>query len=499
MGLTENIIKSLDKDEQRYINNEVLAQRDSQAKTLFELIDQYGEDEEKIASRFKRSAPKGKLPVVRNQLQHILLKGIEQMHVEEYAFAEVNSMLLQIHIFIDKSAFDVVKRLLEKALKLAADNELFTQWIELLEIKLHLYQAKSYPEDTDAEDILEDYNMVCAKYSNHAAYLRLGYDQMLLTNDNYLLRTEEAKTKWENLYQHDLLSDISKALSKKAETKYWVIKAQYYLIHYRYEEAKTCFYAIIEVISANQFLRRSHAMNFFWAYSQLAHTGYFNRDTEIMRLALQSIRDAEKFNDSERLAAFTYYTNYGIAYYDLINDIPSLNLLLDEAYTGLRTWISRIKPDAGRALIVSCVSVWVELGEYDKALRIIREFGDYIHVENRLDGKIVLLFYELIAQIETGNELMVNDTLQNFNRYLLRHQFKREFEQIMVRFLKIVSSSSIHMKEELMGIKEHLLQLPDRSILDQHPVLYQILIDMIDSRLAGQKYHDYMKSSRAQT
>jgi len=186
-----------------------------------------------------------------------------------------------------------------------------------------------------------------------------------------------------------------------------------------------------------------------------------------------------------------------MAYFDLIDDTGSLSQLVDEAHVGLKKWVSKIKPDGRIALLVSCISHWVETGEYDKALSIIREFSDYIYTENRLDGKIVLLFYELIAQIESGNELMVNDTLQNFNRYLLRHGFKREFEQLMVRFLKIISSYSINLKEELASLKEQLLQLPDKSIFDQHPVLYHILMSMIDSKLSGQKYHDYMRTTKS--
>jgi Txe/YoeB family toxin of Txe-Axe toxin-antitoxin module len=127
---------------------------------------------------------------------------------------------------------------------------------------------------------------------------------------------------------------------------------------------------------------------------------------------------------------------------------------------------------------------------------MIREFSDYLFTENRMDAKVILLFYELIAQIETGNELMVNDTLQNFNRYLLRNDLKSEFEQLMIRFLKIISSFSLKAKKELEVLREQLIQLPQKSILDQHRVLYQVLSTMIDSKLAGKKFHEYLKEMK---
>lgn len=498
MGLSENIMQNLYKDELRFIYKDALGDRESQAKKLFELIEEFGDDD-KVAARFKRVAPKGNLGVVRNQLQQILLTGVERLHGNEYVFSEVNSLITQIQIFIDRSAFDVVRKLLDRALRLSKENELFLQWIELLEIKLHLYQTKNYMEDDKTEDVIREYHEVFDKHLNHSQYRILEFDQMLLTNSNYLLRTEDAKSKWENINQHDLLQGIEKAKSKKAQIEYWIIKVQYCLIFYHYDEAKKGFGELIRILEANPFLRKSRAMNYLWAYSQLAHIGYFQKDPVLMHSALRTLQSTVKYNDLEEVAAFSFYTNYAMAYYDLINDRMALDQLINEAHVGLRKWARKIKPDARMALLVSCVSIWVETGLYDRALALIHEFGEYIFTENRLDGKIVLLFYELIAQIESGNELMVNDTLQNFNRYLLRHDFKREFEQLMVRFLKIISSASVHMKEELSGLKEQLLQLPDRSILDQHPVLYHILITMIDSRLAGKKYHDYMASVKAQS
>ena len=499
MGLPENIIKSLEKEELRHISRDVLGNENTQIKKLFELIEEHGEDEEKISSRFRRSAPKANLSIVRNKLQHILLKGIEQLHADDYKFAEVNSMLLQVRIFIDRSAFDVVKKLLDRALDIAKENELFTQWLELLEIKLHLYQTKNYIEDDRSDVILNESKSVFAKHANHVAYRWLLFEQMQLMNNNFMLRNEETKAKWEGIHKHVLLSGLDQALSKKAQIEYWIIRAQYFSIFQQYPDAQNCFKELVSLFESNAFLKRTRSMDYLWSNSQLAQISYFMRDSDSMLQALEAIKHAGKYNDLEQVAAFTFYTNYGMAYYDLVNDSTALRTLLNEAHAGLRIWISKIKPDARMALLVSIVSVWIEWGEYENALGIMREFSDYIYTENRLDVKIILLFYELIAQIESGNELMVNDTLQNFNRYLLRHDFKREFEQLMVRFLKIISSASPDMKEELSVLKEQLLQLPDRSILDQHPVLYQILITMIDSRLAGMKYHDYMESVKAQS
>jgi hypothetical protein len=127
---------------------------------------------------------------------------------------------------------------------------------------------------------------------------------------------------------------------------------------------------------------------------------------------------------------------------------------------------------------------------------MIREFEDHIHANIRVDIRVMMYFYELIAQIETGNEQMVNDTIQNFNRFLLRNEFKSEFENIMIKFLKVISSFSYDIKNELAQLKTQLTELPQKSLLNQNRVLYQILMNMIDSRIAGKQFHEYLSEEK---
>ncbi len=207
------------------------------------------------------------------------------------------------------------------------------------------------------------------------------------------------------------------------------------------------------------------------------------------------MRAVQTYNDEERETVFTYCIESGLQYFSLINDTEAIKQLLDEAMEGLGYWKTKMRLEHLMSLIFACTGTWIELGEYEKALAMMREFNTYIYADYRLDIKIAILFYELIAQLESGNELMVNNTLQNFNRFLLRHDFKSDFEQLMVRFLKIISSRSTGAMDELKALKSELLNIPNKSILNQHTVLYPALKDLIESKLAGKKYHEYVRAA----
>lgn len=497
MGLPENILKSLDKEEIRCLRKTIFTDRNAQSSKLFELMLEHGQDEDKIAARFRRIAPKGNLAVVRHQLLQLMLDGVRTMHMHEYPSAEIDAAITQAQIFIDKSALEVAKKLIDKALEKARACEMFSQMIRLLEMKLYIKQSSQGLVSEDVKAILAEFTETVARQYNYHRYTSLWQEIRVLTNDAYLIRDEKTKALWERLYADPLLADPSQALSIRALSRYWIVKSGYYLTDINYPQARYCYEELVKLCEEHEFIKRQNSINYFWALSKLAHIGYYLKDTNLMHRSLEAIGNHKKWGLAQEAAAFTFNATYRMAYYDLLNDKQAKLKMADDSYQNLKPLIERVKPHAVIGMLVTCVSVWIEAGHYEKCLTAMREYHRFINAEHKLDALIVLLFYELIAQIETGNELMVNDTLQNFNRFMLRNNFKREFEQLMVRFLKIISSYRPDMKEELAELKSQLLKLPDRSYLDQHPVLNQVLITMIDSRLAGMKYHLYMNSETA--
>jgi hypothetical protein len=282
------------------------------------------------------------------------------------------------------------------------------------------------------------------------------------------------------------------ALSIKALLDYWIIKGQYHSVANQYVEAADCFESFIKVLDQNPILKKQRNLNYLSLCAQLVTYGYVLKNKSLMETAIANIENSTKYSEIEEIAAQTFLINSNMAYFDFTKDKSGLQKTLGEAYELLKQYAPKIKPDVRSAIMLSCISGYAEFGLYEKLLSATREFATYIQAEARIDTKVAIYFYELIAQIETGNELMVNETLQNFNRFLLRHEFKGEFEQIMIKFLKIASADSFKSKDELILLKNQLAELPQKSLQNQNRVLYQILINMVESRLAGKKFHEYL-------
>lgn len=496
MGFTENILKSLTKEELRLVEKNAFDGKDSQARKLFDLSVKFGEEEEKIAVRFKKAAPNGNIAIVRNQLSQILLDSSYQIHATENEWAEVNKLIVQIDFFIKKSSFEVVKKLLKKALLLAAENEFFTQQIDLLEMTIQLFQARVLLDKEERENTIQLLQTTWAKKQNHISYQLLLSEQMELLNQNFTIRTPEGLAKFEQIMNDPLMHSEEHALCVKSKLDFWIIKGQFFSISNKYDLAADAFEHIIALLDVTPAIKKQRNLAYLSLCAQLATYGYILQRPELMQKAIKAIHDTEKHNEIERIAAATFIINSNMAYYDFIKDKTGLKQTISEAHELLKQHIEKIKPDVQATLMIACVSGYAEFGEYEKLLEMMREFSEFIFSNIRVDMKATLFFYELIAQIETGNEQMVYDTIQNFNRYLLRHDFKGEFEQIMIQFLKIISSNTNTLKEELTKLKDQLTALPQKSILNQNRVLFQILTNMVDSKIAGKKFHEYLEEGR---
>ena len=498
MGFTENMIQSLTKDDIRFVDKYAFGGKDSQAKTLFELLLKHGDEEDKVQSRFKKKAPNGNINVVRNQLNQYILDALYRQNAHEYAAAEINELLVQIDIFSKKSAFDVVRKLISKATQLAEENEFFAEHIELLDHTIQLHQSRAIVDKENIAYIVTKIQQLWHQKQNQISYRLLLFEQMELLNQNFNVRTPEGKEKFDQILENPLMQSEENALSTKAKTNFWIIKGQHYSISNQFELAAQAFEQLTHLLEHAPAIKKQRNLVYLSTCAQLATYGYILQQPELMQRAIQAIQHSEKHNAIEHIAAGTFIVNSNLAYYDLIKDKAGLKNTIHEAHALLQQHAKEMKPDVRLTLLLACVSGYAEYGEYNQLLSMVREFDEHIHANIRVDIRVMMYFYELIAQIETGNEQMVNDTIQNFNRYMLRNEHKGEFEQIMVRFLKIISSFSHNIKAELTQLRAQLVELPQKSILNQNRVLYQILLNMIDSRLAGKRFHEFVDETKAQ-
>lgn len=488
MSLAENIIQTLSVEEIKKIEKFLVESNQKQQHSLFQLMTKFS-DPDTIELRFKKANPKSNISVVKSQLGQQLLQNTYTEQSENFVFSQVNELVLLITFYIKKSAFDVVKKLFEKAYTLAQENELFSQTIDLLEIKMSLSHTKIFDDIYIVEDEILNF---LEKKRNSTIYQILLRKQGDLIAQNFTIKTDELQVKHNEIINHPLLKSPDCALSARATLDFWILKGQYFSIFNDYAKAADSFNSFLIALDKAKALKKQRNLNYLSICAQLVTYGYILKDIELMQSSIDRLQNSETYSEIEKIAAHTFLVNSKVAFYDFTKNKDGLKSTINEAYQLLKIYSPKLKPDVRSSILLTCISGYAEFGEYDLLLDFSREFDSYIQSDTRIDTKVSFYFYELIAQIETGNEILVNDTLQNFNRFLLRHEFKGEFEEIMIKFLKVASANSFKSNEILKKLKDQLTELPQKTIQNQNRVLYQILTNMIESKLAGKKFHEYL-------
>ncbi|MFN8310766.1 MAG: hypothetical protein U0T73_12455 [Chitinophagales bacterium] len=495
MGLTENILAGLSTAELKALEKTCLPGTDSQPGFLFALLLKYGDEEDKVTNRFKKEWPRGNLSVVRTQLNQLILGGLYRLYAKDEPAAEVNELIYQTQFFAKKSAYDIAVKLLDRAQDIAEENELFPQLSELLDLRLLFYQTRILSDESGKRETVKQIKEVMLKQQNRMEYQLLVFEQMEWLHQSFMLRTPEGLAKFEAILKSPLMEAESNALSIKARIDYFILRGQYFSISNQFERASESLQMLVDLLDENPAIKKQRNLTYFSTYSQLATYGYILKDAARMEHAIGAIEQSPKYSEIDRIGAATLLINTKLAYYDLLKDKKGLYETVLEARDLLRIHASKLKPDVRATLLLTVISTFVELGEYDEVLVLMREFAPFIYSNERVDIKVYLFFYELIAQLEIGNELIVNDTLQNFNRFMLRNEFKSAFERVMVQFLKIVSSAKPDMKGDLKQLLEQLRELPEKSLLDQNRVMFDILENLIQSRIAGKKFHEFLREA----
>jgi len=153
-----DLIKSMTMSEKRYFKvratNHVLGESNDYI-SLFDAIDSMkAYDEDKLRSqKFVKN-----ISAEKNYLYRLILKSLNQFHADASVKAKLYQLLQNIEVLYQKGLYDQAIKLVNKADKLAEQNELFAQHLSVKEIEFELRSKKF--EYSTAERVLGDAKVI---------------------------------------------------------------------------------------------------------------------------------------------------------------------------------------------------------------------------------------------------------------------------------------------------------------------------------------------------
>ncbi len=239
-----DLIKSLTPGEKRYFKMFVstFERTNKTYIKLFNAIDKQSTyDEKTIKTKFKNESFVKHFAVVKSNLCNTILKSLRFYHSENNPQEKVNQHMSNSLILVRKGKRDLASYHLKKALKVAEENSLFTQQLEILNWSNHIMFRDIVLRDSIHENPLQQFSLPLQHLKvikDLQKSIKLEFNIRLFRFKNLdKIRTKKSHKYLKKFVNKPLLKFHEKSRSPIAQEKKLSAKFQCYLCLKDYEQA----------------------------------------------------------------------------------------------------------------------------------------------------------------------------------------------------------------------------------------------------------------------
>ncbi len=220
----------------KYASMHTIGEKNNYVK-LFDAIEKQAEksevyNEEKIKKQFDEKFIR-QLPVVKNYLYKVILESLQLFNSEDRAESQVRDLTEQYDILFGKVLLKQAGELLKKAKKIAVENELFPELINILSKERILTRTTLEPDEFEFtyNRIYEEELQIIKKMKNVADYadLRSQLVKFISVAGSGFARNEDDRKKLRDLLTHPLLESEERALTESTKRYFYQYRANLYL------------------------------------------------------------------------------------------------------------------------------------------------------------------------------------------------------------------------------------------------------------------------------
>ncbi|MES2628891.1 MAG: hypothetical protein V4616_07970 [Bacteroidota bacterium] len=441
------LVKSLTKSEKRFFKlTSSLQSGEKNYIKIFDAIEKQTEyNEEEIKALFSDETFIKHFPSEKNHLYKLILKSLRSYHADNTAASILKQEIKNIEVLFKKTLFKECGKFLQRAKKIAEDNEKFYYSIDLIDWEKILleeaYEAGEFTRELN-ELISEEQNVILC-LNNLADY------QVLYSKINYIFRlgafvkSEEERVMVEEIAKDPLIMDSSQALSVRAKSICYYVRG-FCCVAFRdltgaiknFEKAKEALESNLNVMNdlPNRYVRIINNL----AQVYISNKDYGKVDGLLKLFKDLSTRPAFSTADVENLLMFSKNTT----------ELLVLNRQGDYK-EGVRKAEDIIKHFRDQNVIISkekeiilnyiIAYLYFGNGQFKDALQWINKVLNDNENTLRQDIYSYARIFNLIIHFELGNYDLLEYIIKSTNRYLNKKNRDYQVETTLVDYIKKLS------------------------------------------------------------
>lgn len=453
------LIKSMSQSEKRYFKVFSSLHTIGKKNTYVRLFDSIAEqaknlneyDEEKIKSLLKEEKFVKKFYSTKNYLYNIVLKSLNSYYSDKTMFSRLSDLIENMEILFRKGMYTQLKKILTKTKRIADENEMFEQWLIILNIERRLIEATKFLIDTERSigKLYEEKIFVLEKLKNYEILQKIHSNISAIWRKDTVPNSIEMNFLENEVKKNPIFSKEDNALSSRAKLMFYSILFIYHDIHY--DDPNVYFYnkKIVELMESPEgkivldIGRYIHSLNNLLLFQIYIHK-YGEAEENIKKLKMLPLRFPHLKDFSINLFLIFCFVSTGemLIYFQTGRFDKCLKYAseIEKGLNGFKGKTNKLREIQLKYLISY---VYFVTGDYDNSLTRINVILNY----NKPDASPELLSYSrilnLMIHFELGNFELIESILKSSYRQLNNSGLYKS-EKLMLDLFK----KTLQMKSE---------------------------------------------------
>lgn len=499
------LISTLNQSEKRYVKLVAKAFTSKGTDNQLALFDAFDKqqkyDEDKIRKDFENIIPAKNFHVAKNRLYNLILKALYLYHLKSSEQEKINQLLYQAQILQKKGLYKQSDALLQKALELTKESEIFP-----LALIAHSSQANSFMVQRDLSKIqsyldrnLEEEYRLLDLYKIDITYQYLQLKTLSITHKQQAVRSEEELLEISELKAHPLLKDTSNAHSKSALDMYRFLNGFIYKYEGDFEKAAEYWQEFVLELENLPALPKNRIRE---------HISNLNN---LMFLQLEALLFDKAWNNCQKVIALLEY--------DEVKNNPATIVAVKERVIEFKLEFFLLSYQYKKALHYQTsnedeiIDIYNKVGDFRRLVidytRTSILFCNQQHqkasslIEYVFDNKVVkqhqyiysgAMIINMLIHFELGNYQLLESLLLNTYRMMYKRNLLYKSEKIIFKYLKKylriqdnieIQSSFKELKQELQDVRadkfeRHFLPNFDLVVWIESKIQEKSMIEIIE-------------------
>ncbi|TXI87721.1 MAG: hypothetical protein E6Q37_01555 [Crocinitomicaceae bacterium] len=466
------LVKSLSKSEKRFFKlSSSLQSGDKNYLKIFDAIEKQSVyDEEALKVEFKNETFIKHLPSEKNHLYKLILKSLRSFYSEQSVSSLLKQEIKNVEILFNKALYKECEKFVSRAKEIAAENEKFYYWFELISWQKKLLE-EAYEEgefSTNLDKLVEEEEMVIAKLRNLAEYQVVYSKINLIFRSGGFTRNEQEREVVESIADYHLIKGKNTALSTRATSMCYYIKGLCAATVRNYEDSFQFFNKTRTILDNNPKIKEGSPQRYVMTLFHLLRCYIDNKDFENAKSLIVDLRalvGKKGFNSVDitvRIFANSYNQELNLLH--AMGDMQKAVNLIPEIDAGKVAFEDKISKEQEVILLYNKAYSYFGVGEYKKALSFLNEVLNDNEQNLRQDIYSFTRLLNLVVHYELENYDFLEYVIKSTNRYLSKYKRDYKIEDVLIKYIRKLSK--VTNQNAALDIFESMSQEVNSLMLD---------------------------------